>query len=487
MSPSHRALCWFRSDLRLTDNAAVAASARAGEAIFVFIDETDGALRPRGEAGRWWLHHSLARLGDSLAAHGQQLLLLKGESRVLLPRLARDFEVDLVVWNRRYGAAEREIDAAIKAELKSQSIAAESFNGALLYEPMEIRSKAGGPMRVFTPFWRACRASRAPDLPIPAPASLPPLPVLPEAPERRDLGSLDLLPKHPDWAGGLRNSWSPGEAGAQEGLSAFLSGALRNYGENRNRPDFVSTSRLSPHLAFGDISPRQIWHATEAARMAGQAAGSADDIEKFYSELGWREFSHHLLFHYPNLATVNYQPKFDDFPWADAEPNLRAWQRGRTGYPIVDAGMRELWQTGFMHNRVRMIVASFLIKHLLIDWRFGESWFWDTLCDADPANNAASWQWVAGSGADAAPYFRIFNPVTQGEKFDPEGTYIRRFVPELARLPDKFIHKPWEAPHPIRQGAGILLGQTYPAPIVQHEQARQRALAAFQSLSRVAS
>lgn len=477
-----RALVWFRSDLRLTDNPAVTAALAAREALFVFVEEMQDGLRPRGGASRWWLHHSLASLGRSLAERGQTLLILKGDSRQIIPALARQAGAGRVFWNRRYGQPERDLDAGIKAALKADGVIAESFNGALLYEPMEIRSKAGGPMRVFTPFWRACRALRDPARPVAAPERLPPpVPVMPEG--AVPLAALELLPTRPDWAGGLRASWQPGEAGASARLAEFLSGPLRDYGENRNRPDSVSTSRLSPHLAFGEISPRQIWHATEAARMAGQAAGNEEDIGKFFSELGWREFSHHLLFHFPTLPTANYQPKFDAFPWQDDPAGLAAWQRGLTGYPIVDAGMRELWQTGFMHNRVRMIVASFLIKHLMIDWRLGESWFWDTLCDADPANNAASWQWVAGSGADAAPYFRIFNPVTQGEKFDPDGVYVRKFVPELARLPDKFIHKPWEAPHPIRQAAGIMLGQTYPKPVVQHEHARQRALAAFQSLS----
>jgi deoxyribodipyrimidine photo-lyase len=486
-----RALCWFRADLRLTDNPALTAAATAGEAVLVFIDETNPALRPRGGAARWWLHHSLAALAQSLAQKGQTLLILRGDSEQLIPTLARAIEADLVVWNRRYGAPERAADGAIKAALKADGIGADSFNGALLHEPMEIRSKAGGPMRVFTPFWRACQALRQPAAPLPAPGTLPPAPAnatpsMLALPGVMTLDQLGLLPSRPDWAGGLRAEWQPGEAGAAARLTTFLAGALKGYAEARNRPDFVSTSRLSPHLAFGDISPRQVWHATEAARLAGIAAGDHRDIDVFYSELGWREFSHHLLFHYPDLATANYQAKFDAFPWQQDEPALRAWQRGRTGYPIVDAGMRELWQTGFMHNRVRMIVASFLIKHLMVDWRHGEAWFWDTLCDADPANNPASWQWVAGSGADAAPYFRIFNPVTQGEKFDPEGQYIRRFVPEIARLPTKFLHKPWEAPHPIRRAAGIQLGETYPSPIVQHEHARARALAAFQSIAREA-
>lgn len=479
-----RALLWLRADLRLADNPALLAAAQARALIVVFVDETNPGLRRRGGASAWWLHHSLEALGKALAEKGQSLHILRGDSARLIPQLAREWQVDLVCWNRRYGQAERDVDAGIKSALREEGRQVASFNGALMYEPMEIRSKAGGPMRVFTPFWRACQAAREPARPVPAPAALPPCPLLALPAEATSLAGLGLLPTRPDWAGGLRAEWQPGEAGAAQRLEAFLEGALKDYAENRNRPDRLSTSRLSPHLAFGEISPRQIWHASEAARLAGLAAGGPRDLEVFYSELGWREFSYHLLFHYPDLARKNYQPKFDSFPWQDDMPALQAWQRGLTGYPIVDAGMRELWQTGFMHNRVRMIVASFLIKHLMIDWRAGEAWFWDTLCDADPASNAASWQWVAGSGADAAPYFRIFNPVTQGEKFDPEGAYVRRFVPEIARLPDKFLQKPWEAPHPIRRAAGISSGETYPSPLVQHEHARQRALAAFQSLAR---
>jgi deoxyribodipyrimidine photo-lyase len=297
------------------------------------------------------------------------------------------------------------------------------------------------------------------------------------------LDDLGLLPRNPDWAEGFSEHWQPGEAGALIRLADFVDGPLKGYSENRDRPDFPSTSRLSPHLAHGDISPRQIWHAVETMQLAGELQANERDVTKFFAEIGWREFSHHLLFHFPHLPHANYQPRFDAFPWREDAPALRAWQRGRTGYPMVDAGMRELWQTGFMHNRVRMITASFLIKHLMIHWKAGEEWFWDTLLDADPANNAASWQWVAGSGADAAPYFRIFNPFGQGEKFDPKGEYVRRFVPEIADLPDDVIHTPWLASPAVLARAGVKLGVTYPAPIVSHEMARERALAAFQSIS----
>jgi deoxyribodipyrimidine photo-lyase len=483
MSASPRlAIHWFRADLRLADNPALLSAAEGERMVALFIEETNTKHRPRGGASRWWLHHSLERLARNLKEKGGELILLRGDSRVLIPQIAASLGADRITWNRRYSEAERETDAAIKSALTAAGIEATSFNGAMLYEPMEIRTQAGGPMRVFTPFWKACRALREPAAPLPAPQRLPPPPAG-NIPSRLALADLRLLPTTPDWAGGIRESWAPGEASAASRLAAFIDGPLDGYGENRDRPDRPSTSRLSPHLAFGEISPRQIWHALEAARLSGETRASGRDAEKFFSELGWREFSTHLLFHFPYLPRDNHQPRFDAFPWRDEPAARRAWQRGLTGYPMVDAGMRELWQTGFMHNRVRMIAASFLIKHLMQDWRAGEAWFWDTLVDADAANNAASWQWVAGSGADAAPYFRIFNPFSQGEKFDPEGLYIRRFVPELAALPDKFIHRPWEAPPGVLKAAGVTLGETYPAPIVDHDRARERALAAFKPLS----
>lgn len=477
------AIHWFRNDLRLDDNPGLLAARDGAKHILpLFIDETDPTLRPRGAASGWFLHHALAELDRSLQSKGSQLLILRGESRRLVPALARTSGAGRVTWNRRYGEAERALDAEIKSDLRDSGVDAQSFNGHLLYEPMEIRSQAGGPMRVFTPFWKACRAARQPAPPLPAPSDLPPFPIIRNGPDALTLEALELLPTKPDWAGGLRATWKPGETGARERLDAFLHGGLDGYAEDRNRPDLPSTSMLSPHLAIGDISIRRIWQVTELARETGETRAGSKDVEKFFSELGWREFAYHLLFHYPRLGSENYQSKFDAFPWRDDPEGITSWQKGLTGYPIVDAGMRQLWQTGFMHNRVRMIVASFLIKHLLIDWRAGEKWFWDTLCDADPANNAASWQWVAGSGADAAPYFRIFNPITQGEKFDPNGDFVRNFVPELARLPTEFLHRPWEAPGPVLARAGIRLGETYPSPIVVHERARDRALAAFQSL-----
>jgi deoxyribodipyrimidine photo-lyase len=341
-------------------------------------------------------------------------------------------------------------------------------------------------MKVFTPFWRAARALGDPPAPLAIPETLlfKQLDVKTTLPSL-SLEDLNLKPTKPDWSQEMAAEWQPGEKNAAAQAHLFLEERARGYSDNRNRPDMPATSKLSPHLRFGEISPRQIWHATRSAFETGKTKAPESDLDKFLAEIGWREFSYHLLFHFPKLGSENFLPRFDAFPWEENSTSLLAWQKGQTGYPIVDAGMRELWRTGWMHNRVRMITASFLIKHLMIDWRRGEEWFWDTLVDADPASNAASWQWVAGSGADAAPYYRIFAPVVQGEKFDPNGEYIRKYVPELSRLPNSLIHKPWEAPHPILKAAGITLGTTYPRPIVDHKAARERALEAFKSLKPV--
>lgn len=479
ISPS---IVWLRNDLRLADNPAIDATIASGSPpLFVYIFHESGDVRALGGASRWWLHHSLAALAAGLEKIGGRLDILRGDPAKLLPDLATAFNAKHVMWTRRYDADGITVDTQIKSRLTALGIAAESFNGLLLHEPWTVKTKTGGPFRVFTPFWRACLALPPPADPLRAPGQLASVPWNRRAPPRIALDDLGLLPTKPDWTGGLRDEWTPGEAGAKERLVDFLDDALPHYADERDLPSRPSTSRLSPHLAFGEISPRQIWHA--AQHVAAKSAAAARNVDKFLSEIGWREFSYHLLFYNPDLPQKNFQQRFDDFPWrAAADKDLRAWQKGKTGYPIVDAGMRELWQTGFMHNRVRMIVASFLIKHLMIDWREGERWFWDTLVDADPANNAASWQWVAGSGADAAPFFRIFNPILQGEKFDPDGAYVRRFVPELAECPSDFIHKPWLAPEAVLNKAGIKLGESYPAPIVDHARARERALAAFKKL-----
>lgn len=473
-------LHWFRDDLRLADNPALAAAVAHGPTLCLYILDEGGSRRPFGGASRWWLARSLAALGKALAARGGELIIMRGDPAAILPRVAALARIDLVTWSRRYDAESVALDSRLKAGLVAAGTKVESFNAALLNEPWQVTTRTGDPMKVFTPYWRAAQALGDPAAPIAAPTRIAPL-KLPTAVAAMSVAHADLAlePSRPDWAGGLREAWTPGEASAAERLGDFLSGPLDGYGEGRNRPDHVSTSRLSPHLRFGEIGPRQIWHATRSAIESGQASAGASDAEKFLSEIGWREFSYHLLFHNPDLATRNYNPRFDAFPWRQDEASLTAWQRGSTGYPIVDAGLRELWTTGWMHNRVRMIAASFLIKHLLIDWRQGEDWFWDTLVDADPASNAASWQWVAGSGADAAPYYRIFNPVTQGLKFDPEGTYVRRWIPEIGGLDDNLIHEPSKADARTLRDAGIVLGETYPKPIVELDFGRRRALDAL--------
>lgn len=479
MSSSPRApvIVWFRQDLRLSDNPALEAALQTGQTVlplFILDDETPGQWK-RGGASRWWLHHSLAALSGALEAIGSRLLLRRGSADAVLKALIGETGATAVFWNRCYEPFSCERDKSIKAELSSNGLDVQSFNASLLAEPWTVRNKSGDPFRVFSPFWRNVRAELDPGGPLKAPEHLP----SPEKwPESGGLKNWNLLPNDPDWAEGFNMVWTPGETGARKRLEDFLRNGAKHYSGGRDRPDKPYTSGLSPHLHFGEISPRQIVSAIESAR---EDIGDRN-AEKFLSELGWREFSYSLLFNFPELPHGNYQKKFDRFPWRKDSAALTAWQRGQTGYPMVDAGMRELWATGWMHNRVRMITASFLIKHLMIDWREGEKWFWDTLVDADLANNSASWQWVAGSGADAAPYFRIFNPVTQGEKFDPEGEYVRKWVPELARLPGKYLNQPWEAGPLVLKEAGVELGKTYPAPIVDHKTARERALAAFQSL-----
>jgi deoxyribodipyrimidine photo-lyase len=465
-------IVWFRNDLRLSDNPALVAAVESGRAVlpvFVLDEETDG-IRPRGAASRWWLHHSLHALDESLRKLGSRLVLRRGPAEKKIADLVSQSEAQAVYWNRLYDQGSRDRDDRLKTALARRGVTVETFKANLLFEPEEISTQGGNPFKVFTPFWRACRKLPPPDKPLPAPKRL----LAPDNRPKSDaLTAWHLLPTAPDWAGGLRETWTPGEKSAKAALANFLDDTLEDYRRTHDLPAVEGTSRLSPHLAFGEISPRQIWRA--ATTTHGQSAAT----EKFLSEIGWREFSYHLLLHFGDMSQRSFRPEFNAFPWMTDRKALDAWRHGRTGYPIVDAGMRELWRTGWMHNRVRMVTASFLTKDLLIDWRHGERWFWDTLVDADIANNATNWQWVAGSGADASPYFRVFNPVLQGEKFDPEGEYVRRWVPELGPLPDKTVHKPWTASEP--PSADI-----YPERAVEHGAARDRALTAFRSLRKSA-
>jgi deoxyribodipyrimidine photo-lyase len=475
------AIVWFRDDLRLTDNPALAAAAASGRPVlpvYLLDDGRTNGVRPPGGAGRWWLHHALASLGHDLVAKGAPLVLRRGDPADLLPRLVRDSGAGAVYWNRRYDAASVALDTALKSRLAADGVEVASFNAALLHEPWTCRTGSGGPFQVFTPFWRHCRAKPEPPRPAPAPDCLR---AAAATPPSDDLDDWRLLPTTPDWAAGLRETWVPSEAEAQRRLDAFLDERLAGYVTDRDRPARSATSALSPYLRWGQIGPRQIWHAVERRR-AGEPAFPADAADTFLKELGWREFSYHLLHHFPEMARHPLRQDFGRFPWRSDDAALRAWRQGRTGYPVVDAGMRQLWHTGWMHNRVRMIAASFLVKHLLLPWQEGEAWFWDTLVDADPANNPASWQWVAGSGADAAPFFRIFNPLLQGAKFDAEGDYVRRWVPELAAIPAEHIHTPWKAPPAVLARAGVVVGESYPTPIVDHAAARERALEAFRRL-----
>jgi deoxyribodipyrimidine photo-lyase len=475
ISPPRPSLVWFRDDLRLSDHPALNAAARSGRPVLCLyvLDDRSRGVRPLGGAARWWLAQSLRSLQSSLGERGATLVLRRGAAAQVVAEVAREIDAEAVYCNDIAMVPARAVAAELAATLAGHGIAVHQHPGDLLVAPETIRNKEGRGLRVFTPFWKRVLSLGDPPKPLPAAAVLVPAPKV--GSDR--LEQWELEPTAPDWAGGLRASWQPGEAAAQSALQHFLARGIEGYAHERDRPDREGTSRLSAHLRFGEISPRQIWHAARFAVAARPAL--ADDVDKFLSELGWREFCRHLLFDHPDLASRNLQPAFDDFPWTSDPAGLRAWQRGLTGYPVVDAGMRELWQTGVMHNRVRMVVASFLVKHLLIDWRLGEQWFWDTLVDADAGSNPANWQWVAGCGADAAPYFRVFNPILQGEKFDPDGAYVRRFVPELARLPAAVIHQPWTATPMELASAGVDLGNNYPEPIIAHRHGRERALAAY--------
>lgn len=471
------AIVWFRKDLRLSDNPALTIAINSGVEIYpVFIyapeEEIFGDL---GGACKWWLHQSLASLDQSLNELGLQLFIYKGESLKTLQTIVAKTGAKSVYWNRRYEPNIIERDKTIKKSLQDDGLEVKTFNANLLFEPWEIANSSGKPFQVFTPFWKAILANP------PTKSFLPPPSAVKTPSKLLDclkLSELELEPKT-DWAKGLRKTWKPGEQGAENRLASLLTHKLDNYKEARDFPAQEASSRLSPHLNFGEISPRQIWHTIKSVVAIKGEDKLKDGADFFLRELVWREFAYHLIYYFPETVNQPLRKNFNSFPWKKDENSLKAWQTGQTGYPIVDAGMRELWQIGWMHNRVRMIVASFLTKDLLVNWQEGAAWFWDTLVDADLANNAFGWQWTAGCGADASPFFRIFNPVLQGEKFDPEGNYIKAWIPELGKLPSKWIHKPWQAPVDVLKNAGVILGSNYPKPIVEHSFARERALEAF--------
>lgn len=464
-------LHWFRQDLRLTDNPAFYKAAQSGSVLPIYIiDNKNNAAYSLGGASKWWLHHSLEQLNISL---DNKLSVYQGDPQDILSILIRQYNITEIFWNRCYEPWQIDRDKKIKSFLSNQGVNVYSDNGFLLWEPWQVLKQDGTPFKVFTPFYNnGCLNAPLPRSPLPKPKTLL---LFKDEKYSNTIADLKLMPTLP-WYKSIAKEWKTGEKAAQVKLNNFLKNNIDNYKDGRNFPALDNTSKLSPYLHFGEISPNQIWYA---ARNIKQHEAS---LKTFLTELGWREFSYNLLYYFPELPKANWRDKFDNFPWDDNKTLLKAWQTGQTGIPIVDAGMRELWQTGYMHNRVRMIVASFLVKNLLQHWQHGAQWFWDCLVDADLANNSASWQWVAGCGADAAPYFRIFNPVTQGQKFDSEGSYTKLYVPELKLLPEKYLFCPWEAPEKILHDCKIKLGVTYPNPIIDLKTSRARALAAFSSL-----
>ncbi len=466
-------ILWFRKDLRLADNSALAAAIAVGAPIvpvFIWSPREAGHWVP-GAASRWWLHQALKHLGEQWQQLGGRLVLRQGESLSVLRELIAAADAERVHWNRRYEAPLRQVDAHIKMTLRDDGIEVKSFNSSLLNEPHTVSTGGNQPYKVYTPYWKKVRDRKIED---PIEPDLDRVSSPEHFPRSESLDALSLLPKVP-WYRKFEQYWEVGEAAAWKRLQAFTNAAVDHYANDRDRPDHEGTSRLSPYLHWGHIGPRQV-----VAHLRAKHDLQATGPQVYLKEIYWREFAYNVLYHFPNTPDDPLQSKYADFPWRPDAQALQAWQRGRTGYPIVDAGMRQLYETGWMHNRVRMIVSSLLVKHLLQDWREGAKWFWDTLVDADLASNTLGWQWSGGCGADAAPYFRVFNPITQGRKFDPEGAYVRRHVPELEKLPARYIHTPWEVPPSVLDSAGVELGKTYPKPLIDHKQGRERALAAFE-------
>ena len=472
-------IVWFRRDLRLADNPALDAAIQSGRTvlpIFIFDDSSTSVTRALGGASRWWLHNSLKQLSSAIEKRKGNLILRRGAAEKALRNIIDESGASAVYLNHSFIQDEFNRDEILQQSFKNVSF--KFFDGTVLVNPRNLTTQQEKPFRVFTPFWKSLQNIYSPIFLSPAPNRFFSTPNI----YSDSLSQWNLLPTKPDWSGGLQANWLPGETAALRSLDGFIQTVLNDYPESRNRPDLIGTSKISPYLCWGEISPHRIWKtvmsAVDANELNYQAAIS------LLRQLAWRDFNYHLLFHFPQMQVKNWRPEFDRFPWQENSDLLAAWCSGRTGYPLVDAAMRELWITGWMHNRVRMVVASFLVKHLLVHWRLGEAWFWDTLIDADFANNIANWQWVTGCGADAAPYFRIFNPILQAAKFDPEGAYIRYWLPELAKLPNRWLHCPWEASAEDLSSAGVKLGKSYPYPLVEHNLARKRALAAYQTIQK---
>ena len=475
-------ILWLRNDLRLSDHRALRWAAARGPVIPLYILEEDKADPfPLGGASKWWLREALKLLEVDYKKLGVSLILRRGKAEEVLREIIFETKADAVTWHQNYEPYFAKRDEKLIENLRRDNIEIELHQGYLLFDPSVIRTGGGTPFKVFTPFSKACMSAGAVSAPFTAPKTLQGLKNL----KSDTLADWQLVPSKSKWPKGLSAAWQVGEKAAEIQLEKFIEGSLVNYKLGRDRPDKDETSRLSPYLHFGQVSPRQVWCKIQFASAKNSNLGS--NVERYLLELLWREFSWHLLVHFPDIPKEPLNKSFAQFPWREDGPALKAWQKGLTGYPIIDAGMRQLWQTGWMHNRVRMITASFLIKDLLIDWRDGAAWFWDTLLDADLASNSASWQWVAGSGADAAPYFRIFNPTLQGQKFDKDGTYVKTYVPELALLDPRYIHEPWLAPPSDLKKAGIRLGDTYPLPIIDHGKARKRALEALKKIKKSGS